>query len=127
MFASHPRPRTASRSVDKQIASEKLTGKATVEARYKQNITFDAKPITEIAIDVDGAAGLASGDKKKDDDKKARRQEADEPKKKGLRPRQHHGGGKQAQSSASRSPRQARAAASPIATRRAAPTRTRSA
>src|SRR6185503_15957171 len=31
--------------------------------------TFDAKPITEIAADVEGAAGLAAGDKKKEDTK----------------------------------------------------------
>ena len=52
-----------------------------MEARYKQHITFDAKPVTEIATDVEGAAGLASGDKKKADDKKAKK---DEPKKKGF-------------------------------------------
>ena len=58
-------------SIEKQIKPREADGTATVEARYKQNITFDAKPITEIAMDVEGAAGLASGDKKKEDDKKA--------------------------------------------------------
>jgi predicted Zn-dependent protease len=84
MFASHPATKDRIRDLEKQIADEKLTGKATVEARYKQNITFDAKPATEIATNVEGAAGLASGDKKKDDDKKADDKKADEPKKKGF-------------------------------------------
>jgi predicted Zn-dependent protease len=78
MFASHPATKDRIAKLTRQIADEKLTGKATVEARYKQHITFDAKPASEIATDVAGAAGLASGDKKKDDDKKA-----EEPKKKG--------------------------------------------
>ena len=78
MFASHPATKDRIDKLTKQIADEKLTGKATVDARYKQNITFDVKPASEIATDVAGAAGLASGDKKKEDDKKA-----EEPKKKG--------------------------------------------
>jgi predicted Zn-dependent protease len=78
MFASHPATKDRIDKLTKQIADEKLTGKATVEARYKQHITFDVKPAAEIATDVAGAAGLASGDKKKEDDKKA-----EEPKKKG--------------------------------------------
>jgi beta-barrel assembly-enhancing protease len=78
MFASHPATKDRIDKLTKQIADEKLTGKATVDARYKQNITFDVKPASEIAMDVSGAAGLASGDKKKEDDKKT-----EEPKKKG--------------------------------------------
>jgi beta-barrel assembly-enhancing protease len=83
MFASHPATKDRIGKLEKQIADEKLAGKATAEARYKQNITFEAKPANEIAMDVEGAAGLASGDKKKDDDKKAD-EKKDEPKKKGF-------------------------------------------
>jgi predicted Zn-dependent protease len=79
-FVSHPVIKDRIANIDKQITSEKLTAKATGEARYKQNITFDAKPMTQIATDVEGAAGLASGDKKKDDDKKAD-DKKEEPKK----------------------------------------------
>ena len=71
LFASHPVTRIASQTIEKEIDARSWPAKATVEPRYKQFITFDAKPITEIAADVEGAAGLASGDKKKDDDKKA--------------------------------------------------------
>jgi predicted Zn-dependent protease len=84
MFASHPAIKDRLESIDKEIKSDKLTGTATVDSRYKQNITFDAKPITEIAADAEGAAGLASGDKKKDDDKKGDEAKKDEPKKKGF-------------------------------------------
>jgi predicted Zn-dependent protease len=83
MFASHPAIKDRIASLEKQIKAEKLAGAATVEARYKQHIAFDVKPVSEIAMDVEGAAGLASGDKKKDDDKKAE-EKKDEPKKKGF-------------------------------------------
>lgn len=78
-FSSHPVIKERIAAIEKQTASERLAGKATAEARYKQFIAFDAKPITEVATDVEGAAGLASGDKKKEDDKKTE----EEPKKKG--------------------------------------------
>jgi hypothetical protein len=80
------------------VTAEKLNAKATVAARYKQHITFDAKPLTEIATSVEGAAGLASGDKKKEEDKK----DASAEKKKGnglSSLGKITGGGKQAQSS----------------------------
>jgi predicted Zn-dependent protease len=83
MFASHPAIKDRIASLEKQIKAEKLTASATAEARYKQHIAFDAKPVSEITMDVSGAAGLASGDKKKDDDKKAD-EKKDEPKKKGF-------------------------------------------
>ena len=83
-FASHPETKDRIEKNAKQISSEKLTGKATVEARYKSTITFDAKPITEIATDEAFAAGLASGSKKKGDEPKAAdAKKAEEDKKKG--------------------------------------------
>jgi beta-barrel assembly-enhancing protease len=82
-FKSHPAIKDRIANIEKQIKTEKLAGNAIVEARYKQHITFDAKPMGEIATAVEGAAGLASGDKKKADDKKADDKKAEEPKKKG--------------------------------------------
>jgi predicted Zn-dependent protease len=70
LFASHPVTSDRIQTIEKEIGAKKLTAKATVEQRYKQYITFDARPITEISADVEGASGLLSGDKKKDDDKK---------------------------------------------------------
>ena len=71
LFASHPSMKDRIANIQKLIGKDKLTGAATAEARYKSNITFEAKPVTEIAMDVEGAAGLAGGDKKKADEKKA--------------------------------------------------------
>lgn len=68
MFASHPATKDRIDKITQLIASDKLNGKATVEARYKQNITFDALPTSAVTTDAAGAAGLASGDKKKPDD-----------------------------------------------------------
>jgi beta-barrel assembly-enhancing protease len=82
-FASHPAIKGRISRIENQIKAEKLTSTATVAARYGQQIKFDAKPITEITTEVEGAAGLASGDKKKADDKKAE-EKKDEPKKKGF-------------------------------------------
>jgi predicted Zn-dependent protease len=79
-FSSHPALKDRISRIEKQIKNEKLTSTATVAARYGQYIKFEVKPITEIAMDVEGAAGLASGDKKKEDDKKADKKE-EEPKK----------------------------------------------
>ena len=67
MFASHPATKERIENNEKLIKAEKLNGTATAEARYKSNITFDAKPLTEVATSEEGAAGLAAGDKKKDD------------------------------------------------------------
>ena len=83
LFASHPATKDRIRDIEKQIGDEKLTGKATADTRYAKTITFDAKPITEVTTNVEGAAGLASGGKKKDDDKKAD-EKKEEPKKKGF-------------------------------------------
>jgi predicted Zn-dependent protease len=68
MFSSHPATKDRIGNVQRIIDKNKLAGKATVAARYKQNITFEAKPVTAIAMDTSGASGLASGDKKKPDD-----------------------------------------------------------
>jgi len=83
MFASHPAIKDRISNNEKQIKSQKLTATATAEARYKQTIAFDAKPVTEITMDVEGAAGLAGGDKKKEDDTKAAETKKEEPKKGG--------------------------------------------
>jgi predicted Zn-dependent protease len=102
LFASHPATQDRMAKIQKLIASEKLAGAATADARYTKTITFDAKPAAEITTDVEGAAGLASGDKKKDDDKKAEdKDKKDDGKKKGVGSAfgAITGGNKQAQSS----------------------------
>lgn len=80
-FSSHPDTRDRINKIEKLVKDEKLTAVALVPSRYAQFIKFEAKPITEIAMNVDGAAGLAGGDKKKEDEKKADATKKDEPKK----------------------------------------------
>jgi predicted Zn-dependent protease len=71
LFASHPSMKDRIANIEKRIKAEKLNGTATAETRYKSAIKFEAKEVTEITMDVEGAAGLAGGDKKKADEKKA--------------------------------------------------------
>jgi predicted Zn-dependent protease len=79
MFASHPAIKDRISNNEKLIRSGKLNATATLDARYKQHITFDVQPVAGIAEDADGAAGLAAGEKKKDEGKKP-----EEAKKRGL-------------------------------------------
>jgi predicted Zn-dependent protease len=80
MFASHPLVKDRIAAIEKQIKAEKLSATATAAPRYAKTITFDAKPVTEIAMVVEGASGL-SGDGKAGDKKDEPKKE--EPKKKG--------------------------------------------
>jgi predicted Zn-dependent protease len=82
LFASHPATTGRIADLEKQIAKEKLAGKATVQARYASKITFDAKPVTEIAANAAGAAGLAGGDSKPADKKEGKTASKEEPPKK---------------------------------------------
>jgi len=97
IFASHPIIKDRIENVDKEIAAQKLTAKGVDADRYKQNITFDAKAIGDVTMDVSGAAGLAAGDKKKDDATDKDAKNADKPKH-GFGLSSITGGGKEAKS-----------------------------
>ena len=75
LFASHPETKDRIAKLEQEITSEKLGGSALVEARYKQHVSYEAKPVTEITTVADGAAGLAGGGKPQ--------AQPDQPKKKG--------------------------------------------
>jgi len=87
LFASHPETKER---IDKirQLAGSKSG--ATVEARYKANVKYEAAPIASIAVVEGGASGLtgsssnkgASNDTKDADKNKDKK--AEEPKKKGF-------------------------------------------
>src|SRR5205085_1871732 len=64
LFASHPIIKDRISNAEKLIKKEKLSGTAIGQARYAKSITFSAKPVGDVAMSVDGASGLASGDKK---------------------------------------------------------------
>lgn len=85
MFASHPAVKDRIAKLEKQITVEKLAGAAKMDARYAANISFNAKPVTEIALAVEGAAGLAgaAGKEAKKPDEKAEEKKEEAPKKKG--------------------------------------------
>ncbi len=95
LFASHSILKDRISNAEKLIAKEKLSATATGQARYAKTITFSAKPVSEIAMSVDGASGLASGDKKKEEKPETK----EEPKKKGFGVGSITGGSKQTQSS----------------------------
>jgi predicted Zn-dependent protease len=80
LFASHPAIKDRIANIEKQIAKEKLSGSAVGQARYAKAITFTAKPVGEVAANVEGASGLASGDKKKADEKPAEEKKEEKPK-----------------------------------------------
>ena len=73
LFASHPETEGRIARLERQIKSEKLAAHARAESRYSAAITFEARPITEIALVADGARGVAEGSSKtaKTDDTKA--------------------------------------------------------
>ena len=84
LFASHPATKDRIARLEKQIAGEKLNGKATVEPRYAKNIPLEARPVTDLAANVEGAAGLAGGSGKPADKKDAKTAtKEEEPRKRG--------------------------------------------
>ena len=86
IFASHPAIKERISNIDKLIAGRKLSGTALVAERYGKFITFDAKPLTDIAVaDIAGASGLAGGDGKTAEPKKEEKpEEKKEEKKRGF-------------------------------------------
>lgn len=72
LFASHPETDGRITKIGQQITSEKLGAVAIGQPRYAATITFDAKPLTEIATVVAGTRGVAGEEKKDDGEKKKR-------------------------------------------------------
>ena len=74
LFASHPQTKDRIDAVNKLIASQKLTGKATVDARFHAAIGYKPVAVTAIAASAGGAAGLTeskASDKTEKNDGKA--------------------------------------------------------
>jgi hypothetical protein len=74
LFASHPEMQERLDTLDREIKARKYTSTATLADRYKDAISYTAKPVTEIATVAEGTSGLAGSTAKP----------ADEPKKKGF-------------------------------------------
>ncbi len=84
LFASHPEMQERIDKLSKQIAGEKLTSSVALPDRFRKNVTYEPKALTEIAAVASGSAGLAGGGKAdtKDGDKDAKKEEP--PKKTGA-------------------------------------------
>jgi predicted Zn-dependent protease len=80
LFASHPEMKERLATLDKEIKARKYASTVILADRYKANISYTAKPVTEIATVESGSAGLAGGTTKAADTQKP----AEEPKKKGF-------------------------------------------
>jgi len=74
LFASHPETRERLATLDREIKARKYVSTAVLGDRYKANISYTARPVTEIATIEDGSAGLAGSTTKP----------AEAPKKKGF-------------------------------------------
>jgi predicted Zn-dependent protease len=84
LFASHPETLDRIAKINSEIAAKTFGHGALVEARYRDNISYQAKPLTDIAQVQEGSAGLAGSagsSTKKDTDNKDE-QAAEQPKKK---------------------------------------------
>ena len=84
LFASHPDIEARLKAIAKEIKDDKLTATATVEARYKQFIPYEATAQADIAMVEPGAAGLAEGAPAKDEAAKEEAKKEEAPKKKGF-------------------------------------------
>jgi predicted Zn-dependent protease len=82
LFASHPEMQERLDKLASQVKSENLASTATLEDRYRKNVSYKTKAQAEIVAVAPGAAGLAAGSKK--DDKPAEAKEEEKPKKKGF-------------------------------------------
>lgn len=96
LFASHPQMQERLDRINKQIASQKLAAKATLQPRYAKNISFTLVDVDALTAVAAGSAGLTGGNEAKKEEPKK-----EEPKKgrfglpKSLAP----GGGEQKQAS----------------------------
>jgi predicted Zn-dependent protease len=82
LFASHPEMKERLDRLATQIKTSKLASTATVEERYRKNISYKPVPQTAIAVVEAGAAGLTGGDEKPAAKKEEPKKE--EPKKRGF-------------------------------------------
>jgi predicted Zn-dependent protease len=83
LFASHPQMQER---LDKLASQEKKEKASTVtlEARYKQNVTYKPVPQSQIATVQAGSSGLASGGSSSAKKAEPKKEEEEKPKKKGF-------------------------------------------
>jgi beta-barrel assembly-enhancing protease len=59
LFASHPETKERLATLDREIKARKYASTAVLGDRYKANISYTARPVTEVAVIEAGSAGLA--------------------------------------------------------------------
>jgi beta-barrel assembly-enhancing protease len=84
LFASHPEMKERLDKLARIVADEKLASTATLADRYKAQISYTARPQTEITAVAAGTSGLAGGSSKKSEGKSDDAEKKEEPKKKGF-------------------------------------------
>jgi predicted Zn-dependent protease len=87
MFASHPALKDRITRIGKTVTDGKLAATAMGTSRYTRTITFEAKPISEIATVAEGSRGLAGSSKEsapKKEDTTAKDEKGEKEKKGGL-------------------------------------------
>ena len=80
LFASHPEMKERLEKLAKVVKDDKLASTATVEPRYKKNVSYAPVPLAAVTTVATGASGLANGDTKPAEKKEEAK--AEEPKKK---------------------------------------------
>jgi len=81
LFASHPQMQERLDRINKQIATQKLAAKATLQPRYAKNITFTLVDIDALTAVAAGSAGLTGGGEAKKEEPKKEEPKKEEPKK----------------------------------------------
>ena len=87
LFASHPEMKERLDRLSRQIATQKLTGKATLAERYRKHISYTPVPVTSLAVVEAGAAGLAGGSGKAEEkpaEKPEEKKAEEAPRKRGF-------------------------------------------
>jgi beta-barrel assembly-enhancing protease len=80
LFASHPEMKERLGTLDGEIKARKYASAVVLPDRYRRNVSYTARPVTEITTVEAGSAGLAGSTAKPGEAQKP----ADEPKKKGF-------------------------------------------
>ena len=62
LFSTHPDTKDRIERVTKQIKKENLNATAMGEARYAENVKFEAKPVSAVALSTSSAKGVAGSD-----------------------------------------------------------------
>ncbi len=87
LFASHPEMKERLDRLARQIATQKLAGKATLADRYRKHISYTPVPVTSLAVVEAGAAGLAGGSGKAEEkpaEKPEEKKAEEAPRKRGF-------------------------------------------